>query len=153
MPGLFDVSKETILVTGASQGLWAAVPRARAVCPWCGRGAGGAADRQAEGAGTRDQGERRPGCCGRDGRHRPCLDRRRHRCGGSRAWPDHRADQQCRDRDRETGGRTDRSGLGRRDRRQPQGRLFHRDRNGAADDRAQAGRQHRQRRFRRSASA
>ena len=147
MSDLFDVSKETILVTGASQGLGAAV-RAGAVGAWRRGRAGGAADRQAESLEDEITGEGGRAAAVADGRHRHRLDRQGHRCRGGGARPGQRADQQCRHRDREARGRADRGRLGCRDQRQPQGRLFRGDRNGAADDRAQAGRQYRQHRLR-----
>ena len=56
MSDLFDVSKETILITGAFAGAGAAI-RPCAVGAWCRGSAGGAANCQAEESGRRDKGK------------------------------------------------------------------------------------------------
>jgi 3-oxoacyl-[acyl-carrier protein] reductase len=56
MSDLFDVSKETLLITGAFAGAGAAI-RPCAVGAWRRGGAGGAADRQAEESGKEIRGK------------------------------------------------------------------------------------------------
>ena len=146
MSDLFDVSKETILITGACRG-WGG--NSRGCCPrMARRGAGGAPDRETEGLEEEIRGKGgRAAAVQMDVTDMASIGKA-HRCRGGSAWPGQRADQQCRHRHREARGRADRGRLGRRHQRQSQGRLFPGDRNGAADDRAQAGRQHRQYRLR-----
>ena len=141
MPGLFDVSQEVILVTGASQGLG----RQFAACcpPW--RSVALAARQTAKlkslemiAPGGRAVAVQMdvtdpPSIAARSTAPKPPSAGQRLINNAGIAIENSRS--------------TDRGGLGCRHQRQPEGRLFRGDRTGAAHDRAQAGGQYRQRRL------